>query len=122
MPGTPTALMENIAAISGEFHSNTKKYQAFYDLRGEELGGFPAIWNLMAVAGQVFTHADRKWCKKHGYEVLHGRNIDMVEDQDGWIEAITEYVNGIYEIPYEFSAEMMLPALAKSAIEKHYVY
>jgi hypothetical protein len=51
-------LLENVAAISSEFHLGPDEYRAFYDSNADSLGGFPGIWRLMIDAGIAFTRAE----------------------------------------------------------------
>jgi hypothetical protein len=57
-PSRDQRLLENVAAISAEFHLDTEGYRAFYDSNANGLGGFPGIWRLMTDAGIAFTKAE----------------------------------------------------------------
>jgi hypothetical protein len=50
--------LENVAAISAEFHSHPKRYKKFYAKNADELSGFPGIWMLMIDAAVAFTRAE----------------------------------------------------------------
>jgi hypothetical protein len=74
------SLLENIAAVSGEVHSDEKQYSDFYYLYSLQLSGFPGIWHFCAVAGLAFTQVE----------------IEQKREWDGeWIDAITNYVSAI---------------------------
>jgi hypothetical protein len=97
------SLLENVAAISAEFHSD-KRYAKFYSTFCETLCGFPGIWALMVIAAEVFT----KECP---------------EDPDAyeWIDAILYYTGGIlnlvnYRCENPQSVDILQP-LALSAIK-----
>ena len=51
-------LLENIAAISAEFHADQRAYVKFYDDNADGLGGFSGIWRLMIDAGVAFRNAE----------------------------------------------------------------
>jgi hypothetical protein len=41
-------IAENAAAISDRVHSDQSRYGKLYARLGQQLGGFPGIWNLIA--------------------------------------------------------------------------
>jgi len=69
---------ENIAAISAVFHTNVN-YQEIYNMRGEEIGGFPAFWTLCSDAGIAFTAAQRA--------------LEATYEMFEWIDAIDRFAD-----------------------------
>lgn len=79
------SLKENISAISASFHSD-RRYEEFYSRFGERLDGFPGIWNYCVRLAEAFGRAE---------QALH-------IDWDGeWIQAIDDYVDGVYRVAFE---------------------
>lgn len=73
-----TILLENVAAISGEFHRDPR-YGAFYEQWCDSLSGFPGIWSLMVRVGLAFTKAE------------------AVIPEDEWIEVVDKVADYMYE-------------------------
>lgn len=71
-------LLENISAISAEFHTH-KDFRQFYEKYRDEISGFPGIWRFCVTAGQAFRKAE-------------GR-----KDNFEWIDAIMGYVDNIIQ-------------------------
>jgi carbon storage regulator CsrA len=65
----PWALLDNVAAISAEFHRHSK-YDEFYDTFGAKLAGFPGIWDFCAQLGVYATEAQLAIKKQDSYEWL----------------------------------------------------
>ncbi len=57
-PPPDPKLLENIAAISAEFHADQRAYERFYEDNADGLGGFPGIWRYMIHAGIAFRNAE----------------------------------------------------------------
>ena len=49
-------MYENIAAISAELFSS--RPVSFYDKHGDDLSGFPGVWNFAVYAAKIFTAAE----------------------------------------------------------------
>jgi len=81
-----TRKLENIAAVSAEFHYDKELFQQFYDNHGEHLSGFPGIWCYCVELGVAFTKAEKKF-----------RRAFVTSDESYWIDAITNYVKEILE-------------------------
>ena len=73
-------LLEDVAAVTGNFHADPKRYQKFYDRYATSLSGFPGIWKLCALAGKVFNEL---WIKNP-------------QTDDYWIETVDAYVDLIF--------------------------
>jgi hypothetical protein len=73
-------ICENVAAISADFHTNAN-YDAIYESRGEEIGGFPGFWTLCSDAGIAFTAAQR--------------HLNASYEQFEWIEAVDRFSDRI---------------------------
>ena len=82
-------LIENVAAVSGEFHKD-ERYQKFYDEHGGELSGFPGIWKMMARAGEAFTRAEERLQNEYDLKERH------VWDEHNWVDSIDEFVSTIF--------------------------
>jgi hypothetical protein len=100
--------LENVSAISANFHGQAEKYQKFYDRYGDQLSGFAGIWIFCVYAAQAFTNVE----PSQQYE-------------DGYIEAVDAYVESIYAASLgddNYVADIQnldfLEPLAKAAIEK----
>lgn len=69
--------MENLSAISAEFHTS-KHYRVFYNHAGGGLGGFPGIWTYVIEVADAFSWAERKR-----------------DTEDAWIESVIDYAEGV---------------------------
>jgi len=95
-------LAENIAAVTAVFHENSTRYEKFYHMYQDDLGGFPGIWHLCGVAGLAFAKAEGQ----------------LRPDWDGeWVGAVDSYVDSIYREGPNLSDEKFLE-LAKQAIRQ----
>ena len=71
-------LLENVSAISANFHGDTESYQAFYDAHSDHFSGFPGIWNHCIDLAKAFTKAESE------LKAIAGENYE-------WIDAIDEF-------------------------------
>jgi len=79
-------LMENVSAISAEFHKGDG-YQEFYDAYKDHFHGFPGIWSYCVALAEGFTKAEKS------LKVVAGNDYE-------WIEAINSFVvNALYSEP-----------------------
>lgn len=97
-------LLENVAAVSAEFHRDAR-YGRFYETYAEQLSGFPGIWKFCVTAGRAFTVAEPR----------------VNED---WIETVDAYVDMIYAstLPHEIgdvASRERLDLFAARAVARH---
>ena len=76
------ALAETIAAVSGDFHTD-RRYKSTYSTYADQVGGFPAFYELVVDAAKIFETAARK------------RRIRWGETAD-WILSVGEFVGNLY--------------------------
>ena len=76
-------LLEDVAAVSAEFHCDKKFYDAFYNAYADQLSGFPGIWTFCSHAGRVFNQV---WAK-----------LLTKDEDDLWIESIQAFVFDILD-------------------------
>lgn len=97
-------LVENVAAISAEFHRDVK-HEQFYESHKDELSGFSGIWAYAGELGFAFTEAEKVVLKNH-------------EDEDDfwWIGSIDAFVEAVLKNNSVLKLEEMV-ALAVSVIE-----
>lgn len=79
--------LENVAAISGDFHTHSR-YEEFYDTFGPRINGFPGIYAICVAMAKTMTEWEASLIRK-GHIELYGENgID-------WIIAVEEYVDRV---------------------------
>jgi hypothetical protein len=98
---TREKLIENVAAISGEFHTSDG-YRAFYDACAARQMGFPEIWSYAGQLGEAFTRAE----------------VELVAEWvDGWIESIDGFVAEAVSAGTMWLAEEMLEHAKRHILE-----
>ena len=86
------SLVQNVAAISAEFHTH-KRYGEFYDQGCESIGGFVGIYEICIEMGQALT--DWENANGGGYYAYDDADID-------WIEVVAQYVDAVITQMIEF--------------------
>lgn len=92
------SLKQNIAAISGDFHTH-RLYGQFYDTFGKLIDGFVGQYELCIAMAEALTE----------WELVHG--LDQAYDNAGvtWIEVVEDFVETMLETATE-SGEIPDPA------------
>ena len=94
-------LLENLSAISAEFHSN-EAFDKYYNRYADVLSGFPGIWNQMIVMARAFTSVESSLASAVDHE---------------WIEAIQFFVGQCYDIKPGKGEYQRYKRAAKAAID-----
>lgn len=87
-------LGENTAAISAEFHQSPKFYEAYAAI-GEQVSGFPGLWNLCLYAATEITRL----------EEMHTLDFSEIN----WIEFVTLFTD---KLPDECISTNTAPGMA----------
>jgi hypothetical protein len=79
------SLVQNVAAISAEFHMH-KRYAEFYEQGCDSIGGFVGVYDICIEMGQALTD----WEDDHG-----GASCAYDDAGIDWIEVVTQYVDAV---------------------------
>jgi hypothetical protein len=83
----PTPLAKNVAAIAAELLTDEDAYVRFYNEVAPALNGFPGIWRLAALAGEVLTELEEAY------------NDSNTPAEAEWVQLIQQYVEQILTSP-----------------------
>jgi hypothetical protein len=79
------SLVQNVAAISADFHTHTR-YDEFYELGCDSMGGFVGIYDICIEMAQALTD----WEDDNG-----GAFVAYDDAGLNWIEVVTQYVDTV---------------------------
>lgn len=71
------ALLEAVAAITGEFFFDNDGYQKFYDRHCDDIGGITGVWAELIKASKIFEEVSKQFG-------MPGENYD-------WLCAVQDY-------------------------------
>ena len=81
----PYNLLQNIAAISADFHTHVR-YDEFYETGCETIGGFFGVYDICIEMAQVLT----LWELENGGELPAYDELNVM-----WVDVFTQYVNSV---------------------------
>lgn len=101
------SLLQNVAAISGDFHTH-QRYWEFYAIFGRQIDGFVGHYNLCITMAKALT----AWEAENG-DALAYENLGTT-----WVEIFEEYTGVMIDQSIEDEAIADAETLLRDVIEK----